>query len=703
MASLSEIDSVVPILSSGITEAGDPYLVMPLFTGGSLQNRLSDGPIPWRDALQQMRQIAQAVNQAHKNNILHLDIKPANILLDDAGHPHLGDFGIAEIMGSTASMSAAMMTPAYTPPERLADSKPTEQTDVYGLGATLFALLTARPPFGADAKTNPAAVLASVLNDQVPVEALPDDVPTSVRNIILRTMAKDPATRPKSITELGGMLKAASENGSVEPPELIDTNETVVRLDTNETVVRPAAVATSQAVAATETADPNDTSRSKALWLLAAAVTALLLAGGVAFGLASGGEPEQETVAAGTVAESEAEELDEEPDSDEDASEEQEETAQDDTDEADSEVLGATLEEEDTDLAPSDSSEDAQSANAETTQTSSPTNESERSSESDQAKPEAPPITGTSTSTTTTTTTSTTAAPQVEQAAAVAAPEASFSTSTRSTETNTSIRFTSTSSGDIDSISWSFGDGTSGSGNSINHSWSSAGTYTVRMTARGIGGTDTTSTSVTITAPQVSAPPRPDQVGCQYHLNNDVDVQWAFSPLPSLVDTYVLEFNNGTRQDIGRQPGPYSTTDNALSAIIAVKDGVESATNVGGCEAHGGVKPAVGLPELPRNVTCRFHDFFVNAQGVYTWSETWNWTAGADTTSFTMVINQDGNIISVPNGASTTHTTVGVNGQSNSGRSVKGITSVGPNGEQTLTIANCGAMGGTGWQPRPTG
>ena len=216
----------------------------------------------------------------------------------------------------------------------------------------------------------------------------------------------------------------------------------------------------------------------------------------------------------------------------------------------------------------------------------------------------------------------------------------------------------------------------------------------------GPGGSDSTTRTVTVSDPPPPAdpPPIPLQIGCQY-LGNDTDVEWAFSPLPSLVDTYEIEFSNGSRQDIGRQPGPFRSTDNAVSAIIAVRDGLEGVAPVGSCDRHGGSKPVEGEPGLPTNVTCRFFDFRHDENGNDTWSETWNWSSGGDTDSYRVIINQDGNISEVVNGSSTTHTTVGVRGQSNTGRSVKGIIAVGPGGETRLTISNCGGMGGTGWAP----
>ena len=260
------------------------------------------------------------------------------------------------------------------------------------------------------------------------------------------------------------------------------------------------------------------------------------------------------------------------------------------------------------------------------------------------------------------------------------------------------MRFTSCSSGSPTSHSWTFGDGDTSSSTTPSHTFDRSGSFTVRLTVQNNGGSNSTTRTITVqAAAPVSAPPAPDNHGCSFL--SATEVQWAWSPLPSLVDNYQIEFSNGTRSALlGEQVGQFNSTDNAVRKIIAIRSGVESSTTVGSCADEGGTPPTAGLPGLPQNVTCRFHDFIFNDNGsIRTWSETWNWSSGGNTDSYRVVINQDGVISEVDNGTRTSHTTVGVNGQSNSGRSVKGIIAVGPGGENRRTITNCGALGGTGW------
>ena len=206
MGTLESLDHVAPVLESGITETGDPYIVMPLFSGGSLQQRVSSGPVPWREALELVEKVADAVAQAHGRRILHLDVKPANVLLDEDGEPFLADFGISEAVGATASMSAQMMTPAYTPPERLDGAKPSEQTDVYGLGGLTYALLAGEAPFVLEEGMTPAAMFMAVLNEDVPTHRLADFAPPVVVDLVSRTLSKSIDERPKSAANLRDLI-----------------------------------------------------------------------------------------------------------------------------------------------------------------------------------------------------------------------------------------------------------------------------------------------------------------------------------------------------------------------------------------------------------------------------------------------------------------------------------------------------------------
>lgn len=299
MAELETIANVVPIYESGFDDDGDPYLVMPLYMGGSLQDQVDRGPMQWRDAFEIVKVMTESIALAHAKRILHLDIKPANVLLDSDGSPWLADFGIAEMMGHTASMSAKMMTPAFTPPERLDGKKPSEQTDLYGLIATLYALLTGGPPYVNPETTGPMSVMMAIIREPLNLDRLADDTTQSVRNLLLRGMAKDPDDRPKSAIELVGLLQDVLDGRSVTAPVIVPAPETEpaevlppVRAESEATVMR----ATAEPVLAAAPAD--DGSRARVL-VLSVLTLFMVLGGGVAAALALSGDEEPQANTSG--------------------------------------------------------------------------------------------------------------------------------------------------------------------------------------------------------------------------------------------------------------------------------------------------------------------------------------------------------------------------------------------------------------------
>ncbi|MBX3471399.1 MAG: serine/threonine protein kinase, partial [Planctomycetes bacterium] len=187
---------------------GGPYLVMDLVEGESLQRRLErDGPLPAGAAAALCRALTAALAHAHARGVLHRDLKPANVLLDPGGAPRLIDFGLARLQtdgGSLAHLTRTgelLGTPAFMAPEQ-ADGRPVDaRTDVYGLGATLFALLTGRAPFEG---ASPIAVLGAVLSQAPPAPSrLRPGLPPALDALVLACLAKDPAGRPASMEALG--------------------------------------------------------------------------------------------------------------------------------------------------------------------------------------------------------------------------------------------------------------------------------------------------------------------------------------------------------------------------------------------------------------------------------------------------------------------------------------------------------------------
>src|SRR5205807_8450962 len=120
--------------------------------GGQLDAMLKREPMPIRSAVELIVKLARTLQYAHEHHVLHRDIKPGNILLDVKGEPHLTDFGLARLVETESTVTRTLEvlgTPSYMAPEQAAGNKArlTSATDVYGLGAVFYQLLTGHPPF----------------------------------------------------------------------------------------------------------------------------------------------------------------------------------------------------------------------------------------------------------------------------------------------------------------------------------------------------------------------------------------------------------------------------------------------------------------------------------------------------------------------------------------------------------------------------
>ena len=193
MGRLEEHPNVIRPYRSGYTGDGEPYVIMELARGGSLHDLVSrQGPLDWRRAVGYVLPIADALGHAHRQGVLHHDIKPANILLTADDTPKLTDFGIASIVGATATTNTAF-TLSHVPPETFADGvdRRDERSDLYSLASTLFTLVRGRTPFQHTGDDNSVAHLNRILNRPVPTL----DLGPSIDGFLATAMAKDPAAR----------------------------------------------------------------------------------------------------------------------------------------------------------------------------------------------------------------------------------------------------------------------------------------------------------------------------------------------------------------------------------------------------------------------------------------------------------------------------------------------------------------------------
>jgi WD40 repeat protein/tRNA A-37 threonylcarbamoyl transferase component Bud32 len=200
---------IVPIYEVGEFD-GRLFYSMKLMEGGSLAAQLDRWQADPRSAAALVATVAGAVHHAHERGVLHRDLKPANILLDAEGRPHVSDFGLAKRFEATESLTETGIivgTPGYMAPEQAAGRKGgmTTATDVYGLGALLYALLTGKPPFQGDTALE---VLTSV-NERPPAPPRGSNprVDRELETICLKCLEKEPARRYRSAEALAEDLK----------------------------------------------------------------------------------------------------------------------------------------------------------------------------------------------------------------------------------------------------------------------------------------------------------------------------------------------------------------------------------------------------------------------------------------------------------------------------------------------------------------
>jgi serine/threonine protein kinase len=154
--------------------------------GQSLSQRLAEGPLPAREAADLIRRVSQAIEYAHHRGVIHRDLKPANVLLDKNGNPRVTDFGLAKKLEGDSGLTGSgqiMGTPSYMPPEQAGGKRGDvgPVADVYALGATLYCLVTGRPPF--QAATAMDTVLQVISDEPVPPRRLNPSVRATWRRL----------------------------------------------------------------------------------------------------------------------------------------------------------------------------------------------------------------------------------------------------------------------------------------------------------------------------------------------------------------------------------------------------------------------------------------------------------------------------------------------------------------------------------------
>jgi tRNA A-37 threonylcarbamoyl transferase component Bud32 len=207
-----EHPNIIPIHAFGI-EGGIPWMAMRLIPGGALSSLLRGGRLTHERIITILRGVADALDYAHGKGVVHRDVKPQNILLDEAERVYLADFGIAKMVEGTGALTQTGMitgTPQYMAPEQATGQPVDQRVDIYALGVVAYEMLTGRVPFAAD---TPVAVLMKHVTEPMPIPPA-STVPEPLVRALLKGMAKKPEERWAS----AGAFVRALEQGLAEVP-----------------------------------------------------------------------------------------------------------------------------------------------------------------------------------------------------------------------------------------------------------------------------------------------------------------------------------------------------------------------------------------------------------------------------------------------------------------------------------------------------
>ena len=229
--------NIVSIYDVGV-DAGIYYIVMELIQGKTLKEIIVEekGPLPWKWSVNVAIQIASALEMAHKNNIIHRDIKPHNIIITEDGIAKVTDFGIAKAVSNSTitAFGKTIGSVHYFSPEHARGGYTDAKSDLYSLGVVLYEMVTGRVPFDAD--TPVSIALKHMQEPPVPPIEVNPNLPEALNNIILKTLQKDPMYRYQTATELLVDLRKAlkNPNGDFVEQEEYDPTAKTQRISTDE-------------------------------------------------------------------------------------------------------------------------------------------------------------------------------------------------------------------------------------------------------------------------------------------------------------------------------------------------------------------------------------------------------------------------------------------------------------------------------------
>jgi serine/threonine protein kinase len=209
-----EHESIVPVLEYGAFQ-GQPYLVMPYMPGGSLAERLVQGPLSPSETAEILDRLANALDYTHQLGIVHRDLKPSNILFGEDGKAFLADFGIALQNQAIWSITGVVRgSPAYLSPEQAMRNESIDgRSDIYSLGIIVFEMLTGVKPFQGDVSM---VVILKQIHDEPPLlRSINSEIPVALEEVVLRALAKDERDRYQRAGDFSAEFRRALNSAAV--------------------------------------------------------------------------------------------------------------------------------------------------------------------------------------------------------------------------------------------------------------------------------------------------------------------------------------------------------------------------------------------------------------------------------------------------------------------------------------------------------
>ena len=201
-ASALDHPNICTIYEIDQTEGGQMFIAMACYEGESLKEKIDRGPMAIEEAIDVATQISRGLTKAHSKDIVHRDVKPANIMITERGEIKIVDFGLAKLSGRTqlTKEGTTLGTVAYMSPEQTQGATVDNRTDIWSLGVVLHEMLTGQQPFAGDYEQ---AVMYSIMNEEAePLTGLRSGVPMELERVVKKTLAKNPDERYQRVDEL---------------------------------------------------------------------------------------------------------------------------------------------------------------------------------------------------------------------------------------------------------------------------------------------------------------------------------------------------------------------------------------------------------------------------------------------------------------------------------------------------------------------